>query len=96
MSIPKRPVFTGDFFFAVGLAERQKGWDDEFTNMTKDKAIEVMKLGAIVRHRFFSPGEFVKMNGDEIVDENGFVLHDFWQHRTAQHFDSGWDVVDVD
>jgi len=93
MFIPKRPAFNGDFFFAFGLAQRQQEWDNEFTNMTKARAVEALESGAKVRHRLFSEGEFVYMKNGVIFDENAHPLVEFWQHRAAEHFDTGWDVI---
>lgn len=92
MNIPERPRFTGDFFFAIGLAERQKQWDDAFANLTKEKAIDLMKLGAKIVHPTFYSGEYIIMIGDETIDENGMTLHDFWEIRNTPVFETGWSV----
>lgn len=93
MYIQPRPKFTGDYFLAFGLAQRQEEWDNMFTNMSREKAIECLKSGAKIRHRCFSEDEFVYMKDGVIFDESDFPLTEFWSVRASVIFDEGWSVV---
>lgn len=56
--------------------------------MTKQEAIEFMKKGGKVTHRYFTPGEWMTMKGHVIYFEDGVQVRfwEFWQGR-----EEGWD-----
>ena len=62
--------------------------------MTKFEAITAMKSGQKVRHRYFSPEEWVTI-------ENGYYLFEdgvrclptlFWMDRQGEMFDNDWEI----
>lgn len=63
--------------------------------MNKVEAIQAMRAGKRVRHRFFSDDEFVTMVGDLIVDENGYEFSQtmFWNDRTTEVWENDWEIV---
>lgn len=69
--------------------------------MTKQEAIAAMKEGKKVKHRFFSRGEWVEMNGsksatgdDLISTEEGYSISQFtfWQDRNLPQWEDGWSI----
>lgn len=61
--------------------------------MTKDEAIQWMRLGAKCEHRYFSTGEWVSI--DEIgmyVLEDGMrcTPEEFWRYRTEEYWCNDW------
>jgi hypothetical protein len=66
-------------------------------NLTKEQAIEAMKQGKRVTHRYFDDVEFIAMNSKGmIVFEDGVISVDpeeFWKWRTSHLFDNGWTIL---
>ena len=67
--------------------------------MTKFEAIIAMDKGHKVRHRFFAPGEFIRIgvnnnNAPALMDENQGELNweEFWGYRTSSNFDNDWEI----
>lgn len=58
--------------------------------MNKQQAIEAMKNGEKIKHSLFSNEEFITMKEDEIIDEKGYTLKDFWKYRTGQVWESNY------
>jgi hypothetical protein len=67
-------------------------FDRENDSMTKDEAIEAMKAGKRVTHKYFSPEEWITMEDGMIVTEDGyrFSPESFWRFRTKPYFDNDW------
>lgn len=63
--------------------------------MNKVEAIQAMRAGNKVRHRFFSDDEYVTMVGDLMVDEGGYEFSQtmFWNDRTAMVWENDWEIV---
>lgn len=63
--------------------------------MTKAQAIQAMKEGEKVTHRYFDSGEyiFIDQNGS-ITSEDGCSIsyEDFWALRSAIEWDSNWNI----
>jgi hypothetical protein len=63
--------------------------------MTKTEAIQAMKNGHKVTHRYFADTEYITMKGNfTIVDENGYHCEDkiFWSYRLSAAFDKDWEI----
>lgn len=65
-------------------------------NMTKEQAIEAMKEGKKVRHRYFSEHEWMMMGRRGLVFENkvSCSFTEFWQRRRTTEWEVGWSIVD--
>ena len=66
--------------------------------MEKNEAIQAMKDGKKVTHRYFSEGEWCKSSSDgkEIYTEDGYThsASEFWSYRETEGFDNGWSIVE--
>jgi hypothetical protein len=62
--------------------------------MTKTEAIQAMKEGKKVTHRYFSLNEWATMENDQIVLEDGVKCSpaEFWRWRTNPTFDNDWSI----
>lgn len=62
--------------------------------MTKLEAINAMKDGHKVTHRYFTPDEFIFMKGNRIHTEDGAnVFEDeFWKYRQNEAFLFDWEI----
>lgn len=69
--------------------------------MTKQEAIQAMKEGKKVTHRFFSRGEWVEMTGsksasgdDLISTEEGYSIPQFtfFSDRNLPQWENGWSI----
>jgi len=60
--------------------------------MTKKGAILAMMTGRKVTHRFFSPDEWITMEGNEMVLEDGVRCDpdEFWRWRILSGWEDGW------
>ena len=58
----------------------------------KQEAKRLMKEGKKVRHRYFDLTEWVTMDNDEILLEDGVRCseYEFWIHRNGPTWDEGW------
>jgi len=63
--------------------------------MTKEEAIEQMKLGKRLTHKHFTDNEWVKSNQDGtiIILEDGAECppHEFWRWRTNESWNNDWE-----
>lgn len=67
--------------------------------MTKDEAIEAMKRGHKVTHRFFFPGEWVRMiySGVYMTEDGKRIYQDsFWKIRSSEVWQNGWEIYKED
>jgi hypothetical protein len=66
--------------------------------MTKDEAIQSMKDGNKVMHRFFSTNEWMSSDarGGEYTLEDGVKCSwlEFWQWRTDRFWLDGWSIFE--
>ena len=62
--------------------------------MTKFEAIGMMKAGQKVRHRYFSPDEWVTIENGEYVFEDGVRCSPnfFWMDRQQEFWNDGWEI----
>jgi hypothetical protein len=63
--------------------------------MTKEEAIQEMRAGKKVTHRYFSPEEWVTMGTEgQIVLEDGVECspEEFWQWRTDDSYKTDWEL----
>lgn len=63
--------------------------------MTKQEAIEAMKNGAKVTHRYFSEDEYIKFSEDgRIETEEGYLCAPslFWIDRRGEAWQDGWSI----
>jgi hypothetical protein len=63
--------------------------------MNKPEAILAMKTRSVkITHTNFSPNEWMKMEGDEIVLEDGVVCSEleFWSQRTGLSWWTGYSI----
>lgn len=64
--------------------------------MTKVEMIHAIHAGHKVRHRYFSPEEWMRLtpNGDYEF-EDGVVCsrHVFWEDRSQSYWNDGWEIV---
>lgn len=67
----------------------------ETKSMSKEQAIEAMKSGAKVAHRYFSPHEWVTMEGNlTIITEEGYSVStvEFWKYRHQEEWLTDWSI----
>lgn len=62
--------------------------------MTKGEAIQAMREGKRVTHKYFAKGEWATMKDENIVLEDGVVCsqYEFWMFRDAAYFHDGWEI----
>lgn len=62
--------------------------------MTKSEAIDAMKRGEKVTHRFFTPDEWMTIDNNEILLEDGVKcsIEEFFHFRKDQYWDDGWSL----
>lgn len=62
--------------------------------MTKQEAIGHMKEGRKVTHRFFTNDEWMKMEGNKIVLEDGVTCdpEEFWRWRMHEAWNDGYSL----
>lgn len=62
--------------------------------MDKEQAILLMKAGKKVTHHYFSKEEWMTMQGNRVVLEDGCSLwaHEFWADRSSSAWDEGYSV----
>lgn len=63
--------------------------------MTKQEAIQAMKSGKKVTHRYFTPDEYLFMNiENEYTFEDGVSCsaQEFWKNRTAEYWETDWEI----
>ena len=62
--------------------------------LTKEQAIEQMKLGKKVTHEHFSDNEWATMEYGKIVLEDGVRCspEEFWKWRPSKSWETGWSI----
>lgn len=65
--------------------------------MTKQEAIQAMKDGHKVTHRYFIEGEHLSSNKEGSVysmDDYGSICNrdEYWQHRQEPFWQIGWEI----
>jgi len=87
--------------FVLRRAVRKELLKDHLQNkitgtMTKSEAIEQMKAGQKLTHRYFTDNEWVTSNenGTILTLEDGvrFSNYEFWAWRTDESWDSDWEI----
>lgn len=65
-------------------------------NLTKVQAIEAMKQGKKLKHRFFTEGEYITMDNNKINTEDGYLCtaQEFWAVRFSEAWHTGWYIID--
>lgn len=61
--------------------------------MTKQEAIEAMKVGAKLTHPSFMQHEWITMEGNlTVITEEGYAVSsvEFWKYRAHENFNDGW------
>jgi hypothetical protein len=63
--------------------------------MTRAEAAQALKEGKKLTHRYFSPGEWVKGDGDKYLFEDGVRCPPvfFWMDRQSEGFNDGWEIL---
>lgn len=63
-------------------------------NLTRAEAIQAMKEGKKVSHRYFTPDEFIYMEGDTIHTEDGAQCSskEFWSIRSNVMWEIDWNI----
>jgi hypothetical protein len=65
-------------------------------DLTKSQAIQAMVEGKKVRHRYFSPYEWMKMRSTtHFIFEDGVIctFDFFWQDRFGKDWETGWSII---
>jgi hypothetical protein len=63
--------------------------------MTKQMAIEALKQGAKIQHRYFSDNEWVTINEDgKYIFEDGVICSPtlFWYDRDSIYWETDWNI----
>jgi hypothetical protein len=62
--------------------------------MTKDQAISAMKEGKKVRHLYFEDYEWITMDGDKLLAEDGcrIPIDEFWRDRSKKEWETDWSI----
>lgn len=61
--------------------------------MTKEEAIQAMKDGKKVTHRYFSEDEYVYMKDERIHCELNYdINNEFWLIRSQDWWNDGWEL----
>jgi len=65
--------------------------------MNKQQAIDAMRRGHKVTHRFFGDKEWLKMRSDFVYEfEDGFTCSasEFWKYRIEATWNEDWEIFD--
>lgn len=64
--------------------------------MSKEEAIQAMKEGKKVTHRFFASGEWMTIEHDHLLLEDGvrISLEDFFHFRCDSLWENGYELYD--
>lgn len=62
--------------------------------MTKEEAIKAMSEGKKVTHRHFLDSEWITMNGNWFLFEDGVTCsqYEFWKWREDESWKDGWEI----
>lgn len=63
--------------------------------LSKQEAIQAMKDGKKVRHRYFMAHEYVYMKNDRIYGEDGINIsaNAFWHYRIDSAWETDWTIL---
>lgn len=61
-------------------------------SMTWEDAKKAMREGKAVKHEYFSPDEFFRMQGNQMVDESGQPVARWYSGELWQK--TGWSILD--
>lgn len=64
--------------------------------MTRPQALEEMKNGKKIKHKYFSNEEFIYMDGTIIMSEDGYNFCDWWETYGKELGNDGWDIYEDD
>ena len=62
--------------------------------MDKEEAIRAMQAGNKVTHTYFTPDEWITMEGNRIIFEDGYSCwaHEFWANRDGFGWNDGYSL----
>ena len=60
--------------------------------MTIEEAKQALREGKKVTHRYFGSDEWVEMINGYIKSEDGVTHHEFWSLRTAESWQTDWEI----
>lgn len=60
--------------------------------MDKEQAIEAMKQGKKLTHNYFSNDEWITIENNIIISEDGVKHHNFWGIRNSESWKTGWSI----
>ena len=62
--------------------------------MTRFTAIQAMRSGKKVTHKYFSKGEWATQDNGQILLEDGVKCSpaEFWKYRQEEFFNDGWEI----
>ena len=60
--------------------------------MNKQETIEALKQGLKVSHYLLLSGQWFEQDGNDIKDEQGYILRNFWYYRRSDIFEAGWSI----
>lgn len=63
--------------------------------MTKQEAIEAMKSGKKITHRYFDKADWMTMVDGHIIFEDGISIEEylFWQYRKTKGWEDGYEIL---
>lgn len=63
--------------------------------MTKQEAIQSMREGNKVTHRYFGNEEWITMEGNRIITEEGYSIwkDEFFKYRDDITWETDWEVI---
>lgn len=63
--------------------------------LTQEQAIEALKEGKTLTHRFFERHEYIYQNGFTIFFEDGNSVNSsqYWWQKNAEEWQVGWDIL---
>ena len=62
--------------------------------MTHLEAIEIMKSGGNVRHRYFRPDEYMFMIHGKMFNNSGEDVNDFFEFHNTEGWLKDWSIVE--
>jgi hypothetical protein len=62
--------------------------------MTRDEIIQELIAGKKVTHDYFTDDEWLMMDGNMYLLEDGVKLspEEFWKYRQSDSYDNGWSI----
>ncbi|WP_199438443.1 hypothetical protein [Vibrio owensii] len=64
--------------------------------MNRSEAIDALKLGKTIRHKYFPPGETIRGEGSWYLFEDGTRCMPpvYWRDRQGEAYNEGWSIVE--